>query len=113
MWMPNPSKSVKLHYRGEAITTRILPVQRGMEVGTEGKTSRVNWGPSGYPAWSRTSGEKIPVAKTISHRRRMARGSDEAIVSDDPAGQHNRTGGKGLWTDALIACDRANWAARP
>ena len=75
--------------------------------------SGVNWGPSGYPALSRTSGVKIPVAKTISHRRRTARGADEAIVSVDPAEQHNPLASQGpLDGRALVVYDRANWAGR-
>jgi hypothetical protein len=50
--------------------------------------SGVNWGPSVFPAQSRFLGWSNPCGESISHGE-GGRGSDEAIVSDDPEGQYN------------------------
>ena len=52
----------------------------------------VNWGPSGAAAQSSSSGAKMPVDR---HRSRRARSADEAIVSEDLAGQQNPLASQG------------------
>jgi len=70
----------------EATADRTCPVHRGPGGGMYEQTSRVKWGTT-----HRRSG---PRAKKIS-RGLAASGSDEAIVSDDLTGQHNRSGSQG------------------
>jgi hypothetical protein len=65
------------------------PIRRGTADGTERRMSRLKQGISG--PWPQG---KDPTAKNISRRER-ARASDEAIVSDDPAGQHNPLASQG------------------
>jgi hypothetical protein len=61
-------------------------VRRGPGDGMHEQTRRSNWGP--------TRPHKVRTTKKISGRK-TASGSDEAIVSDDLAGQHNRSASQG------------------
>jgi hypothetical protein len=70
----------------EATAERTCPVHRGPGGGMHEQTGRVKWGTT-----RRRSG---PRTKKIS-RGLATSGSDEAIVSDDLTGQHNRSGSQG------------------
>jgi hypothetical protein len=87
---------------GEATATSNRPVHRGIEDGTHGQTRRLNWGPSCSPP---KAGPWVggPDRKSISGRVR-ARGADEAIVSSDPAGQHNPRGSQGPLDGIAFCC---------
>ena len=71
---------------GEATVEGTHPVHRGPGGGMHEQTGSLNWGTT-----RRRSG---PRTKQIS-RGRATSGSDEAVVSDDLAGQHNRTASQG------------------
>jgi hypothetical protein len=75
---------VKARTVGEATANRTLPVDRGTGDGTHEQTYGVNWGPSVFPpAWvGELDSEYISC-------RVEGRGSDEVIVSVDPAGHYN------------------------
>jgi hypothetical protein len=60
-------------------------IRRGKECDTTPKTRGVNWGTS----------ENLNALGIRHKPRRKLRGSDVAIVSDEPAGQHNRLGSQG------------------
>lgn len=70
----------------EATVECTFPLRRGDRGDMHKQTDRLNWGPTRTPDVRRT--------KKIS-RRMDASGSDEAIVSDDLAGQHNRSVSQG------------------
>ena len=70
----------------EATVNCTCPVHRGPGGGMHEQTGRLNWGT--------TRRRKCRMDERIS-RSVAASGSDEAIVSDDLAGQHNRSGSQG------------------
>jgi hypothetical protein len=80
------AKMAKTSAVGEATVTCARSVHRGPGDGTYGKTRSLNWGPTRRPRIGRT--KKISRPMTPS-------GSDEAIVSRDPTGQHNRSASQG------------------
>ena len=75
---------------GEATAKCSRPVHRGSGDGTHESTRRLKWGTSLFPparvGWLDN--------KCISCRVE-GRGSDEVVVSDDPAGQHNPLASQG------------------
>ena len=61
--------------------------------GTDVQPYGVNWGTSGLPPWADFLGRR-----SWEKQRSLccgSRGSDEAIVSDDPEGQHNLLASQG------------------
>ena len=62
--------------------------------GTRAQSSGVNWGPSGFPPEADFLGCSSPRLKFISGGEGF-RGSDEAVVSDDPSGQQNPMASQG------------------
>src|SRR6185295_10579219 len=70
----------------EATVEGTCPVHRGPGGGMYEQTGRLNWGT--------TRRRSCPRMKQIS-RELATSGSDEAIVSNDLAGQQNRTGSQG------------------
>ena len=76
----------KTSVEGEATVKRTFPAHRGPGGGMHEQTGRLNWGTT-----RRRSG---PRTKQIS-RGLATSGSDEAIVSNDLAGQHNRSASQG------------------
>jgi hypothetical protein len=75
---------------GEATANCSRLVHRGTGDGTHAQTRRSKWGPSLFPpAWvGSLDSEYISC-------REEGRGSDEVIVSNDPAGQHNPLASQG------------------
>ena len=67
---------------------------RGKGGGTRAQSSGVNWGPSGFPPEADFLGCSSPRHKSISGGEGF-RGSDEAVVSNDPSGQHNPMASQG------------------
>jgi hypothetical protein len=80
---------------GEATVAYTRPVRRGPGDGMHEQTRSSNWGPTRHPGGRRT--------KKIS-RRPAASGSDEAIVSIDLAGQHNRSASQGPLDRIAAGC---------
>ena len=62
--------------------------------GTRAQSSGVNWGPSGFPPEADFLGCSRLRRESISGGEGF-RGSDEAVVSDDPSGQHNPMASQG------------------
>ena len=89
---------------GEGTARCSRPVHRGFRDGTYEQTNRLNWGPSCSPP---EAGPWVggPDRKSISGRVR-ARGAHEAVVSNDPAGQHNPPGSQGP-LDGIAWCSRS------
>jgi hypothetical protein len=87
---------------GEVTAMCNRPVHRGIGDGTYEQTRRLNWGPSCSPP---EAGPWVggPDRKSISCRVR-ARGAYEAIVSSDPAGQHNPQGSQGPLDGIALCC---------
>jgi hypothetical protein len=94
--------SAKANTDGEATAICNHLVHRGPGDGTYEQTHRLNWGPSCSPP---EAGPWVggPDHKFISGRVR-ARGADEAIVSSDPAGQHNPPGSQGPLDGIALCC---------
>jgi hypothetical protein len=94
---------VKATMVGEVTAMCNRPIHRGIGDGTYEQTCRLNWGPSCSPP---EAGPWVgwPDRKSISGRVR-ARGAHEAIVSSDPAGQHNPQGSQGP-LDGIASCCR-------
>ena len=67
---------------------------RGKGGGTRAQSSGVNWGPSGFPPQADFLGCSSLRRESISGGEGF-RVSDEAVVSDDPAGQHNPLASQG------------------
>jgi hypothetical protein len=84
------AEMAKANKVGEATANCSRPVHRGPGDGTHEQTRRLKWGPSLFPparaGW--LDSESISC-------RVEGRGSDEVIVSDDPAGQHNPLASQG------------------
>jgi hypothetical protein len=78
----------------EATVICTLWGHRGMGVGTRAQSSGVNWGPSESPPEAGFLGCSSPRRESISGGEGF-RGSDEAIVSDDPTGQQNPMASQG------------------
>src|SRR4029078_6144295 len=72
----------------EATVTCTLRGHRGMGGGTRAQSGGGNWGTSGSPPQGVFLGCSSFLRKSISSGEE-SRGSDEAVVSDDPPGQHN------------------------
>ena len=62
--------------------------------GTRAQSSGVNWGTSGFPLQAEFLGCSRPRREHISGGEEF-RVSDEAVVSDDPTGQHNPMASQG------------------
>jgi hypothetical protein len=84
------AEMAKANTVGEATANCSRSVHRGPGDGTHEQTRRLKWGPSLLPpAWvGRLDSESISC-------RVEGRGSDEVIVSDDLAGQHNPLASQG------------------
>ena len=67
---------------------------RGKGGGTRAQSSGVNWGTSGFPPEADFLGCSSLRREAISGGEAF-RGSDEAVVSDDPTGQHNPMASQG------------------
>ena len=95
--------SAKANTDGEGTAIRNHLVHRGSGDGTYEQTCRLNWGPSCSPP---EAGPWVgwPDRKFISGWVR-ARGAHEAVVSNDPAGQHNPQGSQGP-LDGIALCYR-------
>jgi hypothetical protein len=71
------------------------------------QSSGVNWGTSGFPPQADFLGCSRPRREVISGGEEF-RVSDEAVVSDDPTGQHNPMASQGpLDGRVSVAGDRA------
>jgi hypothetical protein len=81
-----PADWTKTSAGGVATVICTRSAHRGTEDGMHEQTRRLNWGP--------TRGRSLRQTKQISCRRATS-GSDEAIVSDDLGGQHNRLASQG------------------
>ena len=78
----------------EATVICTLRGHRGMGGGTRAQFSGVNWGTSGSPPQADFLGCSGLRRESISGGEGF-RVSDEAVVSDDPAGQHNPLASQG------------------
>jgi len=85
---------VKAKTEGEATVIRTLRGHRGMGGGTRAQSSGVNWGTSGFPPQADILGCSSLRRESISGGE-GSRGADEAVVSDDPSGQHNPMASQG------------------
>ena len=87
---------------GEVTAECNRPVHRGSGDGTYEQTHRLNWGPSCSPP---EAGPWVggPDRKFISGRVRT-RGAHEAVVSSDPAGQHNPPESQGPLDGIALCC---------
>jgi hypothetical protein len=96
------AKLAKATTVGEVTAECNRPVHRGSGDGTYEQTLRLNWGPSCSPP---EAGPWVgwPDRKFISGWVR-ARGAHEAIVSSDPAGQHNPPGSQGPLVGIAWCC---------
>ena len=79
---------VKANTEEEGTATYTLRDHRGMGGGTRAQSSGVNWGTSGFPPRADFLGCSSLCRESISGGEE-SRGADEAVVSDDPSGQHN------------------------
>jgi hypothetical protein len=90
LWMPSQADVAKARTAGEATAKCSRPVHRGSGDGTHVKMRRLKWGTPPFPpvrvGW--LDNECISC-------RVEGRGSDEVVVSDDPAGQHNPLASQG------------------
>ncbi len=77
--------------RGEVTDESSHAIRRGTEGGTEGTGMQSKLG----TLWSSGATRSIPADRRTISRRERARGSDEAIVSFDPMGQHNPLASQG------------------
>lgn len=80
------AETTKTNAVGEATAEGTRSVRRGPGDGMHEQTDNLKWGP--------TLRRSVPRTKNIS-RGMAVSGSDEAIVSDDLAGQHNRPASQG------------------
>ena len=78
----------------EATVICTLRGHRGKGGGTRAQSSGVNWGTSGFPPEADFLGCSRPRREFISGGEGF-RGSDEAVVSEDPTGQHNPLASQG------------------
>lgn len=97
------AETVKTSALGEATVFCTRSIHRGSGDGMHEQIRNLNWGP--------TCDQKSPADELIS-RRRIASGSDEAIVSDDPTGHDNPLASQGplgrmVHVDAGTTCDDA------
>jgi hypothetical protein len=76
-------------------TRATAKIRRGTGNGTKGKLYGTNWGSSRQPAPTWPSGKDLAYNRKAGSRKEGPRVSDEAIVSIDLAGQHNRPGSQG------------------
>ena len=87
----------------EETVIRTLRGHRGMGVGTRAQSSGVNWGTSGFPPYAVFLGCSSPRREFISGGEEF-RGADEAVVSDDPPGQHNPMASQGPLDGRVVGC---------
>jgi hypothetical protein len=85
---------VKAKTEEEATVIRTLRGHRGKGGGTRVQSSGVNWGTSGFPPEAEFLGCSSLRREFISGGEGF-RVSDEAVVSDDPTGQHNPMASQG------------------
>jgi hypothetical protein len=85
---------VKTNTEEEATVICTLRGHRGKGGGTRAQSSGVNWGTSESPPQADFLGCSSPLRESISGGEGF-RDSDEAIVSDDPAGQYNPLASQG------------------
>ena len=85
---------MKANTEEEGTVMYTLRGHRGKGGGTRAQSSGVNWGTSGFPPEADFLGCSSLRRKFISGGEGF-RVSDEAIVSDDPAGQHNPLASQG------------------
>ena len=78
----------------EATVACTLRGHRGKGGGTRAQSSGVNWGTSGFPPQADILGCSSLRRESISGGEE-SRGADEAVVSDDPPGQHNPMASQG------------------
>ena len=78
----------------EATVICTLRGHRGKGGGTRAQSSGVNWGTSGFPPQADFLGCSSPRREFISGGEGF-RGADEAVVRDDPPGQHNPVASQG------------------
>jgi hypothetical protein len=95
------AEKTKTNVVGEETVDRTHPIRRGPGDGMYEQSRRLNWGPTRPRRTLRT--------KKIS-RKRSASGSDEAIVSIDPVGQHNRLASQGP-LDGIVRNTLEQWVA--
>ena len=98
---------MKANTEEEVIVIRTLRGHRGKGGGTRAQSSGVNWGTSGFPPQADILGCSSLRREFISGGEE-SRGSDEAVVSDDPTGQHNPMASQGPLDGRVgVAGDRA------
>ena len=85
---------VKANTEEEATVMCTLRGHRGMGGGTRAQSTGVNWGTSGFPPQADNLGCSSLCHESISGGEE-SRGADEAVVSDDPSGQHNPMASQG------------------
>ena len=87
-------REVKAKTEEEVTVMGTLRDHRGMGGGTRAQSSGVNWGTSGFPPQADILGCSSLCRESISGGEE-SRGADEAVVSDDPSGQHNPMASQG------------------
>ena len=87
-------RKVKAKTEEEATVMCTLRGHRGKGGGTRAQSSGVNWGTSGFPPQADNLGCSSLCRESISGGEEF-RGADEAVVSDDPSGQHNPMASQG------------------
>ena len=85
---------VKANTEEEGTVMYTLRGHRGKGGGTRAQSSGVNWGTSGFPPEADFLGCSSLRRKFISGGEGF-RDSDEAVVSNDPTGQHNPMASQG------------------
>jgi len=90
-----PADRAKTTAVGVEIVASTRSDRRGTGDGMHEQTCNLNWGP--------TRGRKVRQTKKISCRMTPS-GSDEAIVSWDPIGQHNRLASQGPLDRIVAGC---------
>jgi hypothetical protein len=85
---------VKANTEEEGTVMYTLLGHRGKGGGTRAQSSGVNWGTSGFPPEADFLGCSSLRREFISGGEGF-RDSDEAVVSDDPTGQHNPMASQG------------------
>ena len=101
MWSPNPFLGGEGYYREEEAT--VICTLFGPPGVREAAHRAQSHGVGGEPLDStaiKFPWVQQPRREFISDGEGF-RVSDEAVVSDDPTGQHNPMAGKGLWMDVL------------
>ena len=94
MWRRTRDTGVKANTEEEETVNRTLRGHRGKGGGTRAQFSGVNWGTSGFPPEADFLGCSSLRRESISGGEGF-RGAHEAVVSDDPTGQHNPMASQG------------------